>query len=231
MKTRICFIRHGETDWNVAHRIQGQTDVPLNETGRSQALAMAFNAGHYEFSAIVSSDLQRCIDTVQIAAGDRNLVSGQAGTAFGYQNAATGLRAFASGWQDTAIGNNSAVFGTGNTAGSFNEFTLGMYGSNYAPVSTSVYDATDRILNVGNGASAAARADAFTILKGGNVGIGTANPTALLDVNGNTIRVRTSKTPASSSDPGNTGDIAWDSDYIYVCVAANTWKRVAIASW
>ena len=40
--TRICFIRHGETDWNVEKRIQGHTDVPLNEVGRAQALAMAF---------------------------------------------------------------------------------------------------------------------------------------------------------------------------------------------
>lgn len=42
MTTRICFIRHGETDWNVDKRIQGQTDIPLNKIDRAQALAMAF---------------------------------------------------------------------------------------------------------------------------------------------------------------------------------------------
>ena len=73
MKTRICFIRHGETDWNVAHRIQGQTDVPLNETGRSQALAMASNAAHYDFSAIYSSDLKRAFDTAEVVAKGRVL--------------------------------------------------------------------------------------------------------------------------------------------------------------
>jgi hypothetical protein len=71
----------------------------------------------------------------------------------------------------------------------------------------------------------------LVVNRDGNVGIGASTPTALLDVNSNTIRLRTAKTPASSSDTGNTGDIAWDTDYIYVCVAANTWKRVAIASW
>jgi hypothetical protein len=38
-------------------------------------------------------------------------------------------------------------------------------------------------------------------------------------------------TPSSSSDTGTTGQIAWDSNYLYVCVAPNTWKRAAIASW
>lgn len=38
-------------------------------------------------------------------------------------------------------------------------------------------------------------------------------------------------TPATSSDTGTTGTIEWDSNYIYVCIAPNTWKRVAIATW
>ncbi len=66
--TRICFIRHGETDWNVEKRIQGHTDIPLNETGRAQALAMAFNAAHQRFHAIYSSDLKRTMETAQALA-------------------------------------------------------------------------------------------------------------------------------------------------------------------
>ncbi len=38
-------------------------------------------------------------------------------------------------------------------------------------------------------------------------------------------------TPASSTANGNAGRISWDSNYIYICVATNTWKRVAISSW
>jgi probable phosphoglycerate mutase len=66
--TRICIIRHGETDWNVEKRIQGHTDVPLNETGRAQAMAMAFNAAHQRFQAIYSSDLARTVETAKLLA-------------------------------------------------------------------------------------------------------------------------------------------------------------------
>ncbi len=71
--TRICFIRHGETDWNVVKRIQGQTDIPLNDTGRKQALAMAFNAAHHDFSVIYSSDLIRTVETAGKVAERRGL--------------------------------------------------------------------------------------------------------------------------------------------------------------
>lgn len=62
---------------------------------------------------------------------------------------------------------------------------------------------------------------------------GTAleTPTATLDVIGDTIRLRNSKTPASASDTGNQGDLAWDSSYLYVCTATDTWKRASLATW
>ena len=40
-----------------------------------------------------------------------------------------------------------------------------------------------------------------------------------------------SKTPSSASDTGKAGQIAWDSDYIYICVATNTWKRAELSTW
>ena len=73
--------------------------------------------------------------------------------------------------------------------------------------------------------------EVFRIDDGGKVGIGTATPTASLDVNSDILRLRTAKTPTSASDTGNAGDICWDADYVYVCVATNTWKRAAISTW
>ena len=71
----------------------------------------------------------------------------------------------------------------------------------------------------------------LTILHGGKVGIGTTSPTAMLDVNSDILRLRTAKTPASATATGNAGDICWDSDYVYCCVAENQWKRAALSSW
>jgi len=69
-KTRICIIRHGETDWNKERRIQGQIDIPLNETGHAQALAMAFDVAqhHDAINAIYSSDLARAYATASVLA-------------------------------------------------------------------------------------------------------------------------------------------------------------------
>lgn len=54
---------------------------------------------------------------------------------------------------------------------------------------------------------------------------------SLVDITGDIIRVQTSKTPASASDTGTTGDICWDSTYVYVCIATNQWKRALISTW
>lgn len=48
---------------------------------------------------------------------------------------------------------------------------------------------------------------------------------------GDTLNIATTKTPSSASDTGTTGDIVWDSGYVYVCVATNTWKRAALSTW
>lgn len=63
------------------------------------------------------------------------------------------------------------------------------------------------------------------------VGLVNVNPTCALDIASDKIRLRTAKTPASASAAGNTGDWCWDSDFIYVCIATNTWKKVPIQTW
>ncbi|HZT55884.1 MAG TPA: histidine phosphatase family protein [Burkholderiaceae bacterium] len=66
--TRILAIRHGETDWNVEHRIQGQLDVPLNEVGRWQLQRLALALADEAIDAVYSSDLLRALETAQAVA-------------------------------------------------------------------------------------------------------------------------------------------------------------------
>lgn len=65
----------------------------------------------------------------------------------------------------------------------------------------------------------------------GKLMLGSGTATGKLDVDDDVIRIRQSKTPSSSSDTGNAGEIAWDASYIYVCVASDTWARVAFGTW
>ncbi|TSE20152.1 Glucosyl-3-phosphoglycerate phosphatase [Tepidimonas alkaliphilus] len=63
--TRLFAIRHGETAWNRESRIQGQLDIPLNETGRWQAQRVALALRHEALAAIYSSDLSRARATAE----------------------------------------------------------------------------------------------------------------------------------------------------------------------
>nr|WP_296073662.1 histidine phosphatase family protein [uncultured Actinoplanes sp.] len=60
---RLIVWRHGNTDWNAGHRVQGQTDVPLNALGRQQAVDAAELLVKLKPDVIVSSDLRRAADT------------------------------------------------------------------------------------------------------------------------------------------------------------------------
>lgn len=60
---RLVLVRHGETDWNMARRIQGQLDEPLNDTGRQQARAAAARFAPGMVDAILCSDLGRAAQT------------------------------------------------------------------------------------------------------------------------------------------------------------------------
>ena len=70
-RVTLYFVRHGETDWNLAQRYQGQRDIPLNATGRAQAvrngralaLALGRNAGALDY---VASPLVRARETMEI---------------------------------------------------------------------------------------------------------------------------------------------------------------------
>lgn len=66
--TRLTLVRHGQTDWNLARRLQGSSDIPLNDTGRAQAAAAREGlwAGLRGEPTVVASSLGRAIETARI---------------------------------------------------------------------------------------------------------------------------------------------------------------------
>ena len=66
---RLYIARHGETDWNALHRLQGWTDRPLNEAGRRQAVELTETLTGIRLDAIYSSTLSRSRDTARTVAG------------------------------------------------------------------------------------------------------------------------------------------------------------------
>ena len=69
----LYIIRHGKTDWNVRHKLQGRTDVPLNEEGRKMAEAARAEYQHIHFDVCFCSPLVRARETAEILLKGRNI--------------------------------------------------------------------------------------------------------------------------------------------------------------
>ncbi len=72
-RTLLCLVRHGETNWNIERRFQGQFDIGLNARGRAQAAALAQELSAEPFDRVYSSDLSRARSTAKPIAQARGL--------------------------------------------------------------------------------------------------------------------------------------------------------------
>jgi len=76
--TRICLIRHGETEWNRRQIFRGISDMPLNENGRKQAEALGRRFASVSLRSIYASKLSRALETAKAIAGnqgDKNIIT------------------------------------------------------------------------------------------------------------------------------------------------------------
>ncbi len=70
----LYVVRHGQTDWNAAWKIQGLTDIPLNEKGIEQANELKEKLKDIKFAKVFSSPLKRAKKTAEIIAGSENSI-------------------------------------------------------------------------------------------------------------------------------------------------------------
>ena len=95
----LYFIRHGETDWNIERRFQGQSDIALNENGKEQARTngkilarlLNFNAGAAQSFDFISSPLSRASQTTQILIKELEMPEAEYKTDIALQEISFGL--------------------------------------------------------------------------------------------------------------------------------------------
>lgn len=78
METSLALVRHGQTDWNVAGRLQGRTDIELNDTGRAQARAVGRELLGQGWDLVLASPLGRAQETAQLIADELGVSTGVA---------------------------------------------------------------------------------------------------------------------------------------------------------
>lgn len=119
-----------------------------------------------------------------LAIGHDAVVMGQDAVSLGNGSVALGNNSFAMGNHVTTIGNNAMALGNNTIAQSFREMAMGNFPEYYIPISTANWVWEDRLLVIGNGTGEGSRSNALTLLKNGNLGIGSSNPTQRLEVAG-----------------------------------------------
>jgi hypothetical protein len=118
--------------------------------------------------------------------GNNTSASSSSATAMGQWTTAGGIVSTAMGNFSTANGLVSTAMGDYTTAPSAYETVIGRYNTLYTPLSANDWNASDKLFVIGNGTDGTHRSNALTVMKNGNVGIGTTDsPSEKLDIDGN----------------------------------------------
>jgi hypothetical protein len=220
-------------DSQIIGTLYAATITGANNTGYSTGLRLnATIAG----TAGTASNMRACYGNV-VVSGGMTLTGGVGFNATAYIQGTAGI----ANWTAFEAGP-SSITGSGDITGTI--IGLSIAGLSRATATTfqgiSIFDQTAPTGNAyGMVCSLSAAANKWNLYINGSaqnylagpLGLGTNTPSCQLDVSDDHVRVRTAKTPASATAPGNPGDICWDANYLYVCTAANTWTRAALAGW
>jgi len=150
--------------------------------------------------------------------GSGTNATGIQSTSWGQTTTASGLRSTAWGWDNAASGAQSTAFGVQNTAPSFVETVLGRFSTNYTPSSSTAWNSNDRLFVIGNGTSNTNRSNAVTVLKNGNVGMGTDAPQATVHIEGSLRYEDGQEAEGRVLVSDNDGNAVWTESVGFSCI-------------
>lgn len=190
------------TVWGNGSVSSGSMSTAWGTSQASGTRATSWGSGSAEgISATAWGSATTAIGSYATSWGDATSAIGQSATSWGYQTEAEANNSTAWGYQSVASGTTSTAWGrNAESAGSYTtaagdyvtahsgyETVFGRYNTTYSPNNTIGWNANDRLFAIGNGTSGAARSNALTIMKNGNFGIGTDNPSEAFDIRANTV--------------------------------------------
>lgn len=213
--------------------------------GSAGCTMVGFQAGFWNSSGNGNTSVgQNCLLNTRTgswnsALGINAIYTNQSGS----HNVSVGLEGLYSVTSDnnTGIGSNSGYHLAG---ASTNNICIGYIAGKFQADGSTALTTSSNSCYIGTGSRGLNNSDSNSIVIGSSaIGIG-ANKTVIgtssttetklfgtVSLTGDTVNIATQKTPASATATGTKGDIVHDTNYIYVCTAANTWKRALLSTW
>ncbi len=167
--------------WNATASGENSTALGGSTASGDYSIAIGVSKAEGFYSSAIGGS--KATGEFSTAIGDNANATQDFSMAFGTYCNSNGPYSQAFGYYTTASGSYSSAMGNYTTAPSGYETVIGRYNTTYTPFSTNDWNPADRLFVIGNGSSIS-KSDAFTVLKNGNVGIGTSTPSQKLHVNG-----------------------------------------------
>lgn len=195
----------------------GKHSVAFGENNKASGVysfAVGLNNEASNDHAIGLGASSRATGKTSFAVGNNALASGMHAIAMGYFTEATGNESFAVGTSCSALAKGTVALGVNTTAHSYAEMVVGTHNTSYTPTSTGAWVFSDRVFVVGNGLNADNPSNALTVLKSGNVGIGTDTPNRMLEIATSTVKSPSLRLSAEVIDARPQIDLFYSSEEV-----------------